>query len=303
MPSVVLFTGQGAQKKGMARDFYERFDEVKALFSQADETLNFKLSELILNGPVEELKKTSNTQPAVLTVSYAIFKVLSRFMEPSRISFFAGHSLGEYTALCAAGVLDFPSALNLVRKRGELMEKVTGGGMAAVLGMEKDKIIEICAPLGAEAVNFNSPRQTVIAGKKESIDAAETALKNAGAKRVVKLEVSGPFHSSLMKDLQNDFAQILDSHAFGRARIPVVSNYDAKSHTDAEEIKKALKEQLAAPVLWTDSVNFMVRNGANLFIECGPAKVLSTLVAQISARTRAVSVYDLPSLEEAKKII
>ncbi|RLD16427.1 MAG: malonyl CoA-acyl carrier protein transacylase, partial [Caldiserica bacterium] len=211
----VVFTGQGAQKVGMGKDFYDGYDEVKVFFTRASEILGYDISKVIFEGPEEELRKTSVTQPAVFLVSYAIYEIFKKETEvESLISFFAGHSLGEYTAVTQAGVLDFEKTVEVVKRRGELMERVSGGGMSAVIGLDRDKIVKICSKYNVEAVNFNSPRQIVIAGRVEDLDRVEPELKNSGAKRVIRLKVSGAFHSSYMKGVQKEFSDFLDGIEF-----------------------------------------------------------------------------------------
>jgi len=299
----IVFTGQGSQKIGMGRDFYEKYNSVRELFDRANEVMGFDISKIIFEGPEEELRKTSITQLAVVLVSYAMYEVFKNELNNLEISYFAGHSLGEYTAITAAGVLDILKTIKVVRKRGELMEKVSGGGMSAVIGMDKDKIIEIVSRYNVEAVNFNSPRQTVIAGDTEDLEKAEAELKNSGAKRVIRIGVSGAFHSSYMRDVQNEFSEFLNGIEFKDASIPVICNADAKEHKNSSEIKDALKKQIASPVLWIDSVNYMTNNGITDFIEFGPSKVLSNLILQTNKNVKTYPVYDISSCEEVKSVI
>lgn len=298
----IVFTGQGAQKVGMGKDFYESYNSVKELFAKADETLGFNLSKIIFEGPEEELKKTSITQPAILLISYAFYRIFKEELKDLNISYFSGHSLGEYTAITAGGAIDILDALKLVRKRGELMESVSDGGMAAVIGMDKNKLIDVILKYNVEAVNFNSPRQIVIAGKVEDLKRAEIELKNNGARRVVMLDVSGAFHSSYMKDVKKEFSEYLDAIELKKPSSPVVCNFDGKEHTDPSEIKNALKEQIASPVLWVDSVNYMISQGVSSFLEFGPSKVLGNLILQINKDVKTYSVYDMDSYKEVVSV-
>jgi [acyl-carrier-protein] S-malonyltransferase len=295
-----LFPGQGSQAVGMGQTLAESQVEVKAIFEKADQTLNFPLSQLIFEGPQEELTKTTNTQPALLTTSIAILEHFKRFaITPDYV---AGHSLGEYTALVAAGAISFEEGVYAVRKRGEFMEEAVPNGegaMAAVLGLDRDKLATLTAEITQEGnpvqlANLNCPGQIVISGSKKGIELAAVTAKEAGAKRVIPLEVSGPFHSSLMKPAAEKLAGVLNEIDVRDASIPVLANVTAAPMLPSEEIKKKLVEQLYSPVLWEDSVNKMIELGVDTFIEIGPGKVLTGLVKKIN---RSVTTYNVSDEE------
>lgn len=293
-----VFPGQGSQTVGMGKELAEKHPDIMAYFQKADETLNSSLSTLIFEGPKEELTLTVNTQPALLTTSIAIL----HFFQKSGIvpDFVAGHSLGEYTALVAAGVLSFEDGVYAVRKRGEFMENAVPNGegsMAAVLGLERDKLLAVTEEVTASGspvalANLNCPGQIVISGSKTGVELAGGKAKEAGAKRVLPLEVSGPFHSPLMKPAATQLREVLDGLEMHDARIPVVANVTAEPINSAAEIKDQLIEQLYSPVLWDDSVRKMIAMGVDTFIEIGPGKVLSGLIKKIDKTVTAYSVSD-----------
>ena len=301
MSLVLVFPGQGGQKVGMGRELYDGIGAAKETFESAGQILGYSISEKIFNGPAEELKKTEITQPAVFTVSAAALAALKSKMRDMKPAFVAGHSLGEYAAVYASGALDFENTLKLVAARGRIMAKISGGGMAVIMGLDDIKVKEICAAVEgiAEAVNFNSPGQVVIAGDKEGVEQASAAAKEAGAKRALPLAVSGPFHSSLMKPAQDEFAEFIKTIEFKRAEIPIVTNCRGEAVTEPEKIKQALIDQIASPVLWVDSINLMIKAGVDTFIECGPGQVVGGLIKRISPDAKTLSVADMVSLEAA----
>lgn len=259
----------------------------------------------MFNGPEDQLRLTFNTQPAILTASVACAEVLKENGLSCEVA--AGHSLGEYSALVLAGALDFADAVRIVRKRGQFMQEavpVGEGSMAAVLGLESDKIIDICRTVEAEcgeavqAVNFNCPGQVVIAGSVGAVDKALAALKEAGAKRAVLLPVSAPFHSTLMQPASKRLAEVFETITFHDAKIPVVANVTATEVTKGEEIKESLIRQAAMPVLWETSVNHMIAGGVDTFVEVGPGKVLSGFTKKIAKGMAALNVEDEASLEK-----
>jgi len=298
-----VFPGQGAQAVGMGKDAYDSVEAARNVYDRADEVLGFPLTELIFEGPDTELKKTANTQPALLTTSVAYYEALkSKGITPDYV---AGHSLGEYSALVVAGVLSFEDAVAIVRARGQYMEEAVPNGqgaMAAVLGLERDALAALCASVSAETgvvelANVNCPGQIVVSGSKEGVDGIVARGKEAGAKRVLPLEVSGPFHSSLMKPAAAKLGDTLASVAMKDAVVPVIANVTAQSVTEAEEIRKLLVEQVYSPVLWEDSVRYLIDQGVDTFIEIGSGSVLAGLIKKIDKGVRIVSVNSLEVLE------
>lgn len=301
-----VFPGQGSQVVGMGKDLAERYPEVNEFFSKADETLHFQLSNLIFEGPQDELTKTVNAQPALLTTSIAILNLFQK--SGIKADFVAGHSLGEYTALVAAGALTFEEGVYAVRKRGEFMEKAVPNGegtMAAVLGLDREPLSQVTASVDESGfpvslANLNCPGQIVISGSRKGVELAGERAKAAGAKRVLPLEVSGPFHSSLMKPASTELKAVLDSLEMKDAAIPVIANVTAEPMGNASEMKEKLIEQLYSPVLWEDSVQKMIDLGVDTFIEIGPGKVLSGLIKKIN---RTVKTYSVSDEESAQAVI
>lgn len=301
-----IFPGQGSQTVGMGHSLAEQYPEVMQYFKKADERLSVELSKLIFEGPQEELTKTVNTQPALLTTSLAI---LERFQKAAiKPDFVAGHSLGEYTALVAAGALTFEDGVYAVRKRGEFMEGAVPNGegsMAAILGLDREPLSKVTAEVSdtgfpVSLANLNCPGQIVISGSRKGVELASASAKEAGAKRAIPLEVSGPFHSSLMKPAASELRQVLDELDMKDAGIPVIANVSANPMTKAEEIKENLIEQLYSPVLWEDSVVKMIDLGVDTFIEIGPGKVLSGLIKKIN---RSVKTYSISDEESCQSVI
>jgi [acyl-carrier-protein] S-malonyltransferase len=300
-----IFPGQGSQTVGMGKELAEQDKKAAAVFQAADERLGFPLSSIIFEGPQDTLTLTINAQPALLTTSIALFeKIKEAGIVPNYV---AGHSLGEYTALVAAGAISFTDAVYAVRKRGEFMEEAVPAGkgtMAAVLGMEAGLLQEITEQISAEGApvqlaNLNCPGQIVISGSREGVDRASQLAKEKGAKRVIPLEVSGPFHSSLMEPAANKLKEVLDEIEITDASIPVIANVTAEPMREKEDIKRKLIEQLYSPVRWEQSVNKMIELGVDTFVEIGPGKVLSGLVKKISRNVQVYAANDLASLEAA----
>ena len=299
-----VFPGQGAQKVGMGKDFYDNYDVAKKMFKEADEALGYSIMKMCLEGPEEDLKLTANTQPAILTISCIANEILKENGIQPEIT--GGHSLGEYSALVAAGVLNFQDAVALVHKRGSYMQEavpVGEGGMAAIIGVDRDKIVEVCQQVSAEspvqAVNFNCPGQIVIAGATKGVELAVEELKAAGAKKAVILPVSAPFHSTLMKPAAEKLAVELDKVTISDAKIPVVANVSAEILTKAEDIKASLVAQAASPVLWEDCVARMKEFGADVLLEAGPGKTLCGFNRRIDKTITSLNVEDVASLEKS----
>jgi [acyl-carrier-protein] S-malonyltransferase len=291
----------------MGKELAENFSEARRVFQEVDDALGFALSKMCFEGPAEDLQLTENTQPAILTVSVAAARVLEASGFPAA-SFVAGHSLGEYSALVAVGALSLAEAAKTVRARGRYMQEavpVGTGAMAAVLGADLEKIQQACAEASQGQVcspaNMNSPGQVVIAGNAEAVDRAMELLKGAGAKRVIKLNVSAPFHCALMKPAQERLALDLEQLAFSQPNVPVVTNVDAELRQNPAELRDALVRQVSAPVRWLESMQLLLNTGVATFVEVGPGKVLSGLMRQISRETRMMNVEDATSLAEVAK--
>lgn len=299
-----VFPGQGSQSVGMGKDIYDALPAARARFETADEQLGFSLSGLIFDGPDTELKQTANTQPALLTTSVALYEAFAaKGLKPDYV---AGHSLGEYSALTAAGVLGFEDAVKLVRARGEYMEQAVPGGqgaMAAVLGGEREALAQLCADItsgGAlvELANVNCPGQIVVSGSQEGVNLVVERVKEIGAKRAIPLEVSGPFHSSLMKTAAERLGERLSVASFRDAEVPVVANVTARPVQSGAEIAELLVRQVYSPVLWEDSVNWLLSQGVDTFVEIGPGSVLTGLIKKIDKSVRLFNVSGLDSLEQ-----
>lgn len=300
-----LFPGQGSQKIGMGKDLFDQEAVSKAVFEEADNTLGFDLSSMIFEGDTEELTLTFNAQPALLTTSIAILK---KFEESGiKADYAAGHSLGEYTALVAAGALSFKDAVYAVRKRGELMNEAVPAGegaMAAILGLDKAALEEVTKEVTesghlVELANLNCPGQIVISGTAKGVELASEKAKEKGAKRAIALEVSGPFHSALMKPAAEKFTDVLSKLDIADAKTPVISNVTADIVTFRDEIETKLIEQLYSPVRFEESVERLIDLGVTTFIEIGPGKVLSGLVKKVNRRLTTISVSDQETIEAA----
>jgi [acyl-carrier-protein] S-malonyltransferase len=277
-----IFPGQGAQFTGMGKDLYESSPLAKELFEKANEILGFRITDIMFEGTAEELKETKVTQPAVFLHSVILAKTLENF-EPEMV---AGHSLGEFSALVANGTLSFEDGLKLVSKRALAMQKaceIKPSTMAAVLGLEDEKVEEVCASIDGivVAANYNCPGQLVISGEFSAVEKACIAMKEAGAKRALILPVGGAFHSPMMEPAREELAAAIEATTFSTPSCPVYQNVTASAVSNAEEIKKNLIIQLTAPVKWTQSVQQMIKDGATLFTEVGPGKVLVGLVNKI----------------------
>ena len=299
-----VFPGQGSQKVGMGKAWFDGFDEAREAFRIADEVLGFELSKLCWEGPEEDLRLTANTQPAILTASVAIFRVLAaREIVPRVVG---GHSLGEYSALVAAGALSFEDALLLVRRRGEAMQRavpVGEGAMAAVLGLAGETVGEIASAAAGDEVcalaNLNSAEQTVIAGSRAAVERAVEIAIERGAKRAIMLPVSAPFHCSLMRPARDEMTPLLEKVAFHDPEIPVICNVDARPVTTGDEARDALIRQIDGAVRWAESVSFMANElGVERFVEVGPGSVLSGLIRRTVRGLRPIPVSEPSALDK-----
>ena len=287
-----VFPGQGAQYIGMGKDLYENSAEARALFDKANEILGFKITDVMFAGTDDELKQTKVTQPAIFLHSVILAKVLGSAFTPDMT---AGHSLGEFSALVAAGALSFEDGLKLVSQRAQAMQKACEAApstMAAIIGLDDAKIEEVCASISklghiVVPANYNNPGQLVISGNVEAINEACEALKAAGAKRALPLPVGGAFHSPLMQPAKDELQAAIEATTFSAPKCPVYQNVDAQAHTNPEEIKQNLIAQLTAPVKWTYEVQAMIAAGATDFTECGPGKALQGMIAKIDRNVTA----------------
>ena len=306
----MVFPGQGSQAVGMLAELAEQFSIVEETFKQASEVLGYDLWSLVQHGPVDELNKTWQTQPALLAASVAVYRVWQQQYPQLQPTLMAGHSLGEYSALVCAGAIDFQDAVKLVELRGKLMQQAVPegtGAMYAIIGLDNDSIIKACqnAEQGevVSAVNFNSPGQVVIAGAKAAVERAAVLCKEAGAKRVLPLAVSVPSHCALMKPAADQLAVSLESIAVKSPAVAVINNVDVKTENDAQAIRHALVRQLYSPVRWTETVEKMATNGIEVLVEIGPNKVLNGLTKRIADNLQAVSVNDPASLSAVEQLL
>ena len=296
-----VFPGQGSQKIGMLAEMSEHYPIVGETFAQASDILCYDLWELCQRGEQDAINQTAVTQPLLLTASVAAFRVWQQ-RTSVKPAFVAGHSLGEWSALVAADVIDFSDAVRLVQRRGELMQAAVPageGGMAAILGLSDEQVIAVCEQTGAHAVNFNCPGQVVIAGTSSAVDAAIAAATEAGAKRAIALAVSAPFHTPMMKPAAEALAVDIASTEFRNPTTPVVHNVTAHIEASADAIKQLMVEQVYSAVKWTQSVEFMVANGIETTIECGTGKVLCGLNKKVLRTLNIASLEDVAGLEKA----
>lgn len=306
----MVFPGQGSQTVGMLAELAGDYPIVQETFKQASEVLGYDLWQLVQEGPAEELNKTWQTQPALLTASVAVYRVWQQKYPALKPEVMAGHSLGEYSALVCAGVLDFQDAVKLVELRGKLMQQAVPegtGAMYAIIGLDNDAIINACkqAEQGevVSAVNFNSPGQVVIAGAKAAVERAAALCKEAGAKRALPLAVSVPSHCALMKPAADQLSVSLESITLKEAGVSVLNNVDVKNEIEADAIRNALVRQLYSPVRWTETVEKMAQNGVEVLVEIGPGKVLNGLTKRIVDSLQAVSVNDVKSLDSIEEVL
>jgi [acyl-carrier-protein] S-malonyltransferase len=303
MKIAFIFPGQGSQYVGMAKEFIENFPESKDVFDQASAALGYDLVRLCMDGPVEKLNLTENTQPAILTASLAILRPLERRGITAAAA--AGHSLGEYSAITAADGFELRDAVALVQKRGRFMQEAVPAGvglMAAILGMDRQDVEKTCLEAAKNGIvapaNYNSPGQIVIAGEKAAVEKAMELAKSRGAKKVIPLAVSVPSHCTMMKRAGIALEAELEKITIRDLRFPIVNNADAKFLRTATELKPSLVRQISAPLYWEDSISTMVSDGCDTFIEIGPGKVLSGLVRRIAKEAKVLNVEDLKSMND-----
>jgi [acyl-carrier-protein] S-malonyltransferase len=310
MSIALVFPGQGAQYVGMGFDFCEGNERANSIFAMAEaefkSSLGKSLKDVMFLGPEEELKKTDYTQPAIFTMSCAIYEMLKERFD-GKVAFTAGHSLGEYSALYAAGAFSFKNGIKLVSRRGALMQEAANdskGGMAAVLGLDNDKIKELCLKVSSSgyltAANFNSLGQVVVSGDEQAINAGEIIAKELGAKRYIKLAVAGAFHSKLMQSAAQGLKTDIDSFGINDAVIPVVSNFLAVEVKSAQDIKNALINQITGSVRWVESVEYMKSKGVDTFVEIGPGSVLSGLIKKVD---KNLKVFNIDKVSDIEKLV
>ena len=303
-----LFPGQGSQSVGMMSALADEFNQVEATFEEASVVLGYDLWAMVVNGPAEELNKTEVTQPAMLVSGIATWRIWQE-LGGAQPDFLAGHSLGEYSALVAAGVMPFSDAVAIVAERGRLMQQATPAGtgaMAAVLGLDDQALRDICNRVAGDEVvacaNFNAPGQVVISGNKNAVDTAGVLAKQAGARRVLPLPVSVPSHCLLMKPAAAKLQELLLNVHFSDSALPVIQNADVRSYADAEQVREALARQLWQPVRWTETIQSLLNSGVDRFIECGPGKVLAGLNRRITKQSKVFALAGRAAIEDAMQV-
>jgi len=301
----VVFPGQGSQSVGMLKEYAETWNQVEETYKQASEVLGYDLWDIVCNGPEEKLNQTEITQPAMLAADVSVMRIMRELCMTTPYAL-AGHSLGEYAALVGANVIDYQDAIKLVAERGRLMQNAVPegeGSMAAIIGLSDDQVIlgctEVSAEMGkaVEPVNFNSPGQIVIAGATEAVEKAIEVMKEEGAKRALKLPVSVPSHSSLMKPAADEMAKVLEAVTFNKPDVQVIHNYDAKSHDDPDAIREALTRQIYNPVRWTEAIK-IIKEDADAIIECGPGRVLAGLTRRIDKDIKSFALDSPTSMQK-----
>jgi [acyl-carrier-protein] S-malonyltransferase len=303
-----VFPGQGSQYTGMGKEVFDSFACSRDVFAAADNALGFSLSDLCFNGPEEALKLTENTQPAILTVSVAVLRILEE--RRIRPDFVAGHSLGEYSALVCSGAISLRDAVRIVRLRGRYMQEAVPAGMgamAAVIGLDAAVVSEVCRDSSIHGIvspaNFNSPDQTVIAGETRAVQSASAKLKEKGAKRVISLPVSAPFHCQLMSPARDRLKADLEALSFQNPGVPLISNVDASEVTSGESARDGLVRQVCSPVRWVESIQHLSACGVDRFIEIGPGKVLAGLVKKIAPQAQVLSVENIRGIEALASVL
>jgi [acyl-carrier-protein] S-malonyltransferase len=300
-----VFPGQGSQSVGMGKDFYDAYPTAKAVFEEANDALGFDLAKLCFEGPEEELKLTTNTQPAIVTASIAALRVLQEQTQ-QEVAFVAGHSLGEYSALVCAGAIEFADAVRTVRKRGEFMQDavpVGVGSMAAIIGLSQDDVEALCQQANSDdnivtLANLNCPGQYVISGHVQAVEQVVELAKEKGAKRAIPLAVSAPFHCALMQPAADNLAPVLQAVNFNDLAVPLVNNAEASIITAGAEARDSLVRQVYTSVKWDQSIRLMIEQGVSTFVEIGPGKVLSGLLRRIEKTAKGLNVNDVATLEK-----
>jgi [acyl-carrier-protein] S-malonyltransferase len=298
----ILFPGQGAQAVGMGRDLASAIPECRDLYARASQVLGFDLAKVCFEGPIEALTKSSNAQPAIFVTSLACYFAMQRTKPGLEFAATAGLSSGEWTALYMAGVVSFEDTLKVLEARGRFMQEACEeqpGAMLSVIGLDIPALEKVAAEAGVQLANMNSPEQTVLSGSKEGIEKAEPLAKTAGAKKAIRLNVSGAFHSSLMASAARRLSDVLNTISFQKPRIPVISNVTGKPHEDPESIRQLMVQQVTSSVQWVSCVRTMQAMGVQSYVECGPGKVLSGLVRRIDKEASIHNISDLPSAEAA----
>ena len=298
-----VFPGQASQKTGMGSDLYHEYPAAREVFDRADEVLGYSISRLCFDGPEEELRSTINAQPALLTTSYACLQAVGdgSVGRMPKAKMVAGHSLGEYTALVAAGVIDFSTAVYLARERGRLMHEagiMQPGGMVAIIGFDQEPLARVCEETGTWLANINSPKQLIVSGARENLERAAELARERGARRTIPLAVSGAFHTPLMRHARDGMSEILSRVSFQDPVIPVVANTTATPMTTAEQVKTELLEQLCNGVDWQRSIEYMIASGISTFIEIGPGEVLSGLIRRINGDVSTINISDGESVNK-----
>ena len=299
---VVLFSGQGAQKVGMGKDLADAYPAVQEMFSKADDALGYSLSDIMFNGPDEELTKTSRCQPALFLHGLACLEVLKSKVPALNVVATAGLSLGEFTAHTLAGTFDFETGLKIVEQRGQFMEEAcdaTNGAMAAMIGGDEEAVAELAADCGVDVANFNTIGQIVLSGDEAGIDKAVAEAKGRGVRMGKKLNVAGAYHSRLMQSAQDKLAEVLVKAELSEPAIPVICNFEARAVSRQDEIKSTLEQQVTGSVRWTASMQKLIADGHTTFLELGPGKVLAGLMSRIDKSVMVLSVEDVESLEAA----
>jgi [acyl-carrier-protein] S-malonyltransferase len=301
----VVFPGQGSQSVGMLKEYAETWNQVEDTYQQASEVLGYDLWDIVCNGPEEKLNQTEITQPAMLAADVSVMRIMRELCMTTPYAL-AGHSLGEYAALVGANVLDYQDAIKLVAERGRLMQNAVPegeGAMAAIIGLSDDQVLLACKAASAktgkpvEAVNFNSPGQIVVAGATEAVDSAIELMKEEGAKRALKLPVSVPSHSSLMKPAADEMAKLLETVTLNKPNVQVIHNFDAKSHDDPDAIREVLTRQIYNPVRWTETIR-IIKEDADAIIECGPGRVLAGLTKRIDKDIKSFALDSPASMQK-----